>query len=214
MIRADKFTCEVPTEGSVFLECSLPSAGAIEWFGAIVGALSLMVAAGAAWASIRFANREHQRAEKFEKKSVRERLSNQAVEAFASFATDPLRGDFSSYEKLNSQTLAFRENLDLGDPTEKRLHEGILESIRCAGIIHTYCVYFKSMLRRELPADRQIRLGGLAGELSREVQSALHGFAYTQNASRTDELSKSFGESVTRMIEEAKKYTTVSDEDK
>lgn len=214
MIRADKFTCEVPTEGSVFLECSLPSAGAIEWFGAIVGALSLMVAAGAAWASIRFANREHQRAEKFEKKSVRERVGNQAVQAYIAFSRNSLSGDFEEYENLNAETIPYREHLDQSIPREKKLYEDLLTAYKCVAMLHTYAVFYRYMVRKPVSKDREIRLKGAASELSREVQSVIHGFSYSQDGQRLDELGQKFSTAVTKVWNEVDKYTKVDAEDR
>lgn len=35
MILADKFTCDVPIDSAAFIECTLPSAGALDWITAI-----------------------------------------------------------------------------------------------------------------------------------------------------------------------------------
>lgn len=212
MNLAEKFTCDIPIEGRVFLECSLPSAGAIEWFGAIVGALSLLVAAGAAWVSIRFANREHQRANKADKRSLRERLGNQAVQAFADFARDPLSGDFELFEGLNSRMLPYRENLDQDDVREKQLYEDLMEAFRSAAIMHTYAIYHTAIINEPISADRQIRLKGLAGELSREVQMVVHGLAYTQNVVRINEAYSRFTEKVAKILDETKTHATVKEE--
>lgn len=44
MILADKFTCDVPLEGSIFVECSLPGAGAVEVLAVVATFLAVAVA--------------------------------------------------------------------------------------------------------------------------------------------------------------------------
>lgn len=45
MILADKFTCDIPAEGTTFLECSLPQDGIMDWVTAIGTLASAAIAA-------------------------------------------------------------------------------------------------------------------------------------------------------------------------
>lgn len=103
MILADKFTCDVPVEGSIFLECSLPGAGALEWITGLGTLLSALAAIGltifTVWHSKKTATREKE----LESRSALEKEAEILIAA----APKPL-SDLSEIDNIGASAVIWR----------------------------------------------------------------------------------------------------------
>ena len=99
------------------------------------------------------------------------------------------------------------------DAIDKRIHDTLLECLRCAGMITTYAVYSDVFEKEEIPLDRQIRLKSAVDSLKLDVQQALHGIAYTQDDGRAMVLASKFDAEVAKLIKVVEENTKVEGND-
>lgn len=76
MILADKFTCDVPLVGDTFIECSIPSAGVLEWmtaFGTVGATVVALVFGALAWKNEKAAHKYRLKSEQASREEQKRR---------------------------------------------------------------------------------------------------------------------------------------------
>lgn len=86
MIIADKFTCDIPAEGTTFLECNLPQDGMLEWVTALGTLASAVIAALVAVYSFRQQKISAAAAAKAQAELTFNKAATKVAEAFESAA--------------------------------------------------------------------------------------------------------------------------------
>lgn len=188
--------------------CELPGNASIEWFNAILTALTLLVAVATAIASTRVAHNANVRAEKAETRALRERLGNDLVSEFDTFGQSPFIDDIPDTKTLLTAVYPYRESLDGDRPDERILKASMKKAHRVATGIQVYSLYFQAFMRRPIPKDEKFEIEIVAASLSDAVRNVVHGFQYSTTDSRKMELCIEFEETIERL---SKKSAVLTD---